>query len=204
MAVPTRLVTVLAVLFLVGGCTSDDGAADEPTTTVAASTTTEITTTTQAPPSTAATTTTDASLAGALEGLAAAKGAVSTTTTDVRPIVPMTLTFDGEGCIFDGPTELTPGPVKYTFVNQSNVPAVQNFVEVLEGKTHEDMITHNGPEPFATHHPSWSRELGTWWTTKAGASKSWRKYLEPGSYFMVCGQEQPLLAWNGPWLTVAE
>ena len=56
MARPTRLVTLLAVLFLVAGCTSDDGAADEPT--AAASATTEATTTTAAPTTTAATTTT--------------------------------------------------------------------------------------------------------------------------------------------------
>jgi len=60
MARPTRLVTVLAVLFLVGGCTSNDGAADEPTTT-AAPVTTEATTTTAAATTTAATTTTSAS-----------------------------------------------------------------------------------------------------------------------------------------------
>jgi len=195
---------VLAVPFLVGGCTSDDGAADEPTTTAVASSITETTTTTQAPPSTAATTTTEPSLAAAIEGLAAAKGAVSTTTTEALPVVPMTLTFDGEGCTFDGPTELTPGPVEYTFVNESEVPAVQNFIEVLEGMTHDDMIVSNGPEPFTGHAPSWTRGLGTWWTTEVGASDSWELWLRPGSYFMVCGSAEPLLAWNGPWLTVAE
>jgi hypothetical protein len=193
----------LLTAFVLVAC-SDGSTEPETTTTAAASTTTGITTTTQAPPSTAATTTTEPSLAAALEGLAAAKGAVSTTTTEYLPAVPMTLTFDGEGCTFDGPTELTPGPVKYTFVNESKAPAVQNFVEVLEGKTLEDMIVHNGPEPFTGHHPSWTRELGTWWTTEAGDSKSWRKHLEPGNYFMVCGQAQPFLLWNGPWLTVAE
>ena len=45
---------------------------------------------------------------------------------------------------------------------------------------------------------------GDWLTTKAGASESWRKSLEPGNYFLVCGQAEPFLGWNGPWLTVAE
>jgi hypothetical protein len=57
------LVTALAVLFLVVGCTSDDGAADEPTA-AAAATTTEATTTTAAPTTTAATTTTTMEPAG--------------------------------------------------------------------------------------------------------------------------------------------
>ena len=62
MARPTRLVTVLAVLFLVGGCTSGDGATDEPT--AAAAATTESTTTTAAPASTAVATTTTTAPAG--------------------------------------------------------------------------------------------------------------------------------------------
>ena len=47
------LVVVLAMLFLIAGCSSDDGAADEQTTT-AAPTTTGVTTTTAAPTTTAA------------------------------------------------------------------------------------------------------------------------------------------------------
>jgi hypothetical protein len=57
MARPIRLVTVLAVLFLVAGCTSDDGAVDEPAGTAAA-TTTEVATTTAAPTTTTAGSTT--------------------------------------------------------------------------------------------------------------------------------------------------
>ena len=200
MARPIRLVTLLAVLFLVAGCASgDENAGDEPANETG-------TTTTQAPPSTAATTTTEPSLAGALEGLGAAKGAVSTTTPEGRPVIPMTLTFDGEGCTFDGPTELTPGSVGFTFVNESKAPAGHNFLEVLKGKTHEDMIVYNGSEPFAGRRPGWTSEIGIgdWVTTKAGASENWRKTLEPGNYFLMCGQAEPPLAWNGPWLTVAE
>lgn len=187
----------LPILFFGGGDSVVVAERDEPANETG-------TTTTQAPPSTAATATTEPSLAGALEGLAAAKGSVSTTTPEGRPIIPMTLTFDGESCTFDGPTELTPGPVRYTFVNESKAPAVQVFMEVLEGKTLEDMIVNNGPEPFPSNRPSWTRELGAWWITKAGASDSWRKYLKPGNYFMVCASAQPIQGWNGPWLTVAE
>ena len=50
MAGPTRLVTLLAVLFLAAGCTSDDGATTESTTTTAAPSTTTAPTTTMTEP----------------------------------------------------------------------------------------------------------------------------------------------------------
>ena len=60
-----RTLTLLAVLFLVGGCTGDGGSADEPNATAAASATTEVTSTTAA-----STTTTAALVPESDEGLA--------------------------------------------------------------------------------------------------------------------------------------
>ena len=57
------LVVLLAVLFVVAGCSSDDGTADEATT-IAAATTTEAAVTTAAPTTTVATTTTMTEPAG--------------------------------------------------------------------------------------------------------------------------------------------
>lgn len=198
------LAVSLLTAFVLVAC-SDGSTEPETTTTAAASTTTGITTTTQAPPSTAATTTTEPSLAAALEGLAAAKGAVSTTTTEYLPAVPMTLTFDGKNCELEGPTELTPGPVDFTFSNESDVTAATNFVELMKGKTVEDAIEYSGPEqPSVRHAPSWARPLDTYYPVNAGASKVWTRNLVPGTYFMWCAELRPFLAWTGSGLTVEE
>jgi hypothetical protein len=191
----TRFLVILMVLFLVAGCgSSDDGVTDE-TTAAAASTTTA-----------APTTTTEASLADALAGLAEAKATISTTTTTAaRPVVPMTLRFDGKNCELEGPTELTPGPVDLTFSNESDVSAATNFVELMEGKTAEDAIWYSGPEvPSVRHAPPWARPLDTWYPVEAGASKSWTRNLGPGNFFMWCAKWKPFLVWTGPGLTVAE
>ena len=41
------------------------------------------------------------------------------TTESVDPVT-LRLTFNGESCTHDGPTELTPGPVDLAFLNESD------------------------------------------------------------------------------------
>lgn len=112
------------------------------------------------------------------------------------------LTFDGENCTYEGPTELTSGPVTLFFNNKSEGAAAVNFLMLLEGKTVEDVIEYTGEEPTTKHHPSWSRELGTWMPIVAGKSQHWEGELEPGDYFMVCARLSPLGVWLGTGLTV--
>ena len=112
------------------------------------------------------------------------------------------LTFDGENCTYEGPLEISPGHVGLIFNNQSEGPAVVNFLKLLEGKTIEDVIEYNGEEPSTKHHPSWSRELGTYQSTDPGESHFWAGELEPGDYFMVCARLSPLGVWLGTGLTV--
>jgi len=111
------------------------------------------------------------------------------------------LTFDGESCIYDGPTEVASGSVTLLFHNKSEGSAAVNFLMLLEERTIEDVIEYNGEEPFMKHHPSWSRELGTWRPIASGGGQEWQGNLEPGEYFMVCARMAPLGGWLGTGLT---
>ena len=114
------------------------------------------------------------------------------------------LTFDGENCTYEGPTEFTSGPVILFFNNRSEGSAAVNFLMLLEGKTIEDVIEDIGEEPTTKHAPSWSRELGTWHPIPPGRSHLWEGELESGSYFMVCARLTPLGVWLGTGLTVED
>ena len=115
---------------------------------------------------------------------------------------PLRLTFDGGSCTYQGPTELTAGPVELIFLNESEKSAAVNFVMLLEGKTIQDAIDYGEPEPSSKHAPSWIRELGTWRAVPAGETFRWEGDLETASYFMVCARISPLGVWFGTGLTV--
>jgi hypothetical protein len=174
-----RLFPVLLCLaFVVAACADGDSAAnDEPeaTTTVTVETTetVEVTTT---PPAEASTDT-------------------------VEPVA-LRLTFNGESCTYEGATNFTQGPVDLTFVNESEESAAVNLVGINEGYTIQDVIDDLGPEPSTGHHPSWTRELGTWRSTAPGESHLWEGDLEMGLYAMVCVRMSPLGVWFGTGLTV--
>jgi len=113
----------------------------------------------------------------------------------------LNLTFDGEGCIYEGPTEVASGPVSLLFHNMSDEFAAVNLLMLLDGKTIEDVIEYSGEEPTTKHHPPWSRELGTYKATAAGRNRHWKGELEPGEYFMVCAGFSSGV-WLGTGLTV--
>jgi hypothetical protein len=112
------------------------------------------------------------------------------------------LTFQGDSCSYAGPTELLPGPVELIFNNNGEGFAAVNFLELLEGKTIQDLIEYNGEEPSTKHAPSWSQELGTWKLIQSGEQHKWAGELEEGNYFMVCANMSPFGVWLGTGLTV--
>ena len=125
-----------------------------------------------------------------------------TTTTDAVDPVPLSLTLNGESCTYEGATELTPGPVELVFLNESEGSAAVNMVSIDQDYTIQDVIDDLGPEPSTGHHPSWTRELGTWRSTAPGESHLWEGDLEMGLYAMVCARPSPLGVWFGTGLTV--
>jgi hypothetical protein len=132
---------------------------------------------------------------------ACAGGSSGTWVDEVRTL---NLTFDGESCTYEGPTELAAGPVELFFHNQSDKAAAVNFLMHLEGKTIQDVIDYIGEEPSNQHAPSWTQELGTWTGVNAGDTHYWEGELEPGIYHMVCAQAYPLAVWFGTGLTVGQ
>ncbi len=128
--------------------------------------------------------------------------ATTTTTAETVEPVLLQLTFDGVSCTYEGPTELTPGPVELLFYNESEGSAATNMVSIDEGYTIQDVIDDLGPEPSTGHHPSWTRELGTWRSIVPGESHHWEGDLEMGLYAMVCARLSPLGVWFGTGLTV--
>lgn len=128
--------------------------------------------------------------------------ATTTTTADAVGPVLLQLTFDGGSCTYDGPTELTPGPVELVFYNESEGSAATNMVSIDEGYTIQDVIDDLGPEPATGHHPPWTHELGTWRSTAPGERHQWEGDLEAGLYAAVCAQTSPLGVWFGFGLTV--
>ncbi len=113
----------------------------------------------------------------------------------------LSLTFDGENCTFQGPTKFAPGPVTLFFNNNSDGNAAVNFLMLLDGKTIVDVIEYNGEEPTSKHHPTWSRELGTFQRITPGGIQHWEGELEFADYFMVC-VSFTLGVWLGTGLTV--
>ena len=128
-------------------------------------------------------------------------GGGGTWTDEVRTL---DLTFDGEHCTYEGPTELAAGPVELFFHNNSDKMAAVNFAKLLEGKTIQDIIDYIGEEPTTKHAPSWTQELGTWTGVNSGDTHHWEGELEPGIYNMVCAIAYPLAVWHGTGLTVGK
>ena len=81
------------------------------------------------------------------------------------------LTFDGESCTYEGPTDLKPGLVTLIFLNESDGWATTNLTRLMGDKTLEDLIYHLGEEPSTQHQPLWSESSpGVWKEIRAGES----------------------------------
>ena len=143
------------------------------------------------------------------EAVATSETTATPTTTSFTRQAPeavlLSLTWESETCTYEGPTELTAGPVELVFINGSEdatLVAYVNFLRLDEGKTIQD--AYEGTEwPTTEHHESWMTEMGTWEMILAGRTASWVFDLEPADYVMVCALTQPITkAWWGGGFTV--
>jgi hypothetical protein len=115
------------------------------------------------------------------------------------------LTLEGETCVYNGPSVFKAGPVTFIFNNDSGQIATSNMIRLDEGKTIQDVVEYNGPEPSSKHHPPWSTEiLGVYGQIKDGRQKVWEGTLEPGVHAVVCATSAPLEVWLGGGFTVEE
>ncbi len=122
------------------------------------------------------------------------------------------IAFDGSNCTYEGPTELTAGPVSVDFVNESDSVFRVNLMRHTGDETVQEMVDYLGPEPSEKHQPSWVRDLGTWefpvwtedWPAFAGRTVRWEGDLEPSIYTMICASVHPTYGvWFGTGLTVS-
>lgn len=113
------------------------------------------------------------------------------------------LTFDGESCTYEGPTDLKTGPVTLLFLNESEGRAAVNLVRHTGDETIQDMIDYIGEEPSTGTAPTWTRGLGTFQVIRSGESHTWEGVLEPGIHTMVCASPQYGI-WFGTGLTVED
>ena len=67
--------------------------------------------------------------------------------------VSLTVTFDGDTCVYDGPTELPPGEVTVTLINDSNKTSYAEMAKLQDGVTFEDVTAFHSPEPYEGARP---------------------------------------------------
>lgn len=95
------------------------------------------------------------------------------------------VTYDGERCIYEGPTDLQPGPYSLQFKNESDGLAAVGVAVLTRGYTIQDMIDFMDENPNADR-PYWSKGLGTYKFIDAGEDYSWELELETGEHTIAC------------------
>jgi len=116
------------------------------------------------------------------------------------------LTFDGETCVYKGPTVLTAGPVELTFVNETSDAVAQvNLARVTGDQTAQDIIDHIGGDGTPSEKPAWALDVVRKSAPPSGGTYLWEGDLEASNYILVClGYNPGLGVWYGSWLTVEE
>ena len=120
----------------------------------------------------------------------------------------LALTFDGEGCTYEGPTVIKGGQlvrVTVLFFNESEEEAWMNVWRLEGDRTLQDVLdwceepcTKNWGVPF------WVRGLTSGRTVPPGQRQTWAGLLRPGNHTVNCGREEPVEAWFVAGLTVEE
>jgi len=115
------------------------------------------------------------------------------------------LTFDGENCVYKGPSEIEAGPITFIYLNESEKSAYVNMLQHTGDKTIQDAIDYIGEEPSTKHHPDWTLEIpGFFRSVSAGNSYTWEGELEPGIHHMICANVTPLGVYFGGGFTVED
>lgn len=111
------------------------------------------------------------------------------------------LTFDGSGCVYEGPQEVTAGVVAVELVNDSDGSANVFVGRIDEGTTVQDVIDDAGTEPTSRMSP-WLTDMGAQRPARAGETMRWESSLAAGEYFVTCTSRAGGWAAFGTGLTV--
>jgi hypothetical protein len=134
-------------------------------------------------------------------------GEVATSPTTTQPAL-LNLTFDGENCTYEGPTELKAGPVEFVFTNEAGVSYSANIDRIVGGHTIQDAIDDLGEQPAKNKPPAAFSEGITDFPLHIGEGETQRREvnLEAGVYQLVCFQapnSATWYVWHGTGLTVS-
>ena len=110
------------------------------------------------------------------------------------------LTFDGEQCTYEGPSELSAGEIEIVFHNESSEDIGFEFVRLDEGRTTQDMIDYLAEEAF---RPPWTVDV--WFQNRISANASSipaPRTLQPGLHTLACSTWTPPQGYFGGELAV--
>ncbi len=131
--------------------------------------------------------------------LLAACGSSEVADSDSRVVQ---LTFDGEQCIYEGPSVLSAGQgqVEVLFHNESSEESFFWFARLDEGRTTQELIDDMADDPSAPP-PSWTVDV--WFQGRIAANSSSipvMRTVAPGLHNLGCAS--PQLSYFGGELTV--
>ncbi len=111
------------------------------------------------------------------------------------------LTFDGEQCIYEGPSVLSEGEVEVVFRNESSEEGIFWFGRLDEGRTTQEMIDLIADDPSADP-PSWTVDVYMAGFAPRPLPLRAKATVEPGLHNLACGADSPQHAYFGGELTV--
>ncbi len=114
------------------------------------------------------------------------------------------LTFDGEQCIYEGPSVLSAGEgqVEVVFHNESSEDSFFDFGRLAEGRTTQELIDYFAEDP-SRDAPPW--DVGVWFQPRIPTYISpgpVMRTVAPGPHHLLCGPASPQFVYFGGELTV--
>lgn len=98
----------------------------------------------------------------------------------------LTVTFEPEACIYNGPPAISPGELTLTFDNTTEANVTFRIYKLEEGKTWDDFVDHYSEGKTTTSFPSWASIVSH--KPVISDPRLMIFDLEPGLYAMDCAE----------------
>ena len=108
------------------------------------------------------------------------------------------ITFDGEGCTYDGPSVASEGNRIITLKNNSEREVLLDMTRIDEGKTWQDVLDHFGE---VESWPPWL-SYGIVTGYSPDNPEVWEYTLTEGMYSIICWSSSPSGVWPAAPLEV--